>query len=93
MLTPITIKTTSERLVDICWIVKWQSAAFEGEYSCIIQNLWDTNIYIWFIQDVTIEWWIQIVPWSSMTWNTKNIDKMRVISEWSENNNIRLAIY
>lgn len=90
----ISIPTESVRLTDILTDIQlneleqWKE---EKQFTLTIQNLWNVNIYIENWHDASIEDSIQIPPsYEAEEIVYFNIKRFYVISEWSENNNIRI---
>ena len=92
----ITITTTSQTLTAILSDAQ-ESQSSEatngvGIYSGLLQNLGTVNVYAEFKANATTAESFQIKPNEIFQWSDQNLSDLNLISETSNNTNIRLLI-
>ena len=89
----ITVTTESQSLIDILWHEDLKKLLTQKENISLrvtIQNLWASNIYLENSWEATAEWWYKIAENYETQINSKDIYKFNIISEWAENDNVRI---
>lgn len=88
----ITIGTSSQSLVEILGS-KYASISEDKEnqfYKLTLQNLWNTNVYIENGDEATVDTGYMLKKWNEVEITTKYINKLYLVSELAENDNIRI---
>ena len=88
----ITVGTSSQSLPDILG-ARYQTFTGDKEsqfYSLTIQNLWESDIYIENGEPASIDQGYILKIWNQVEITTRYINKVYLISEGIENNNIRI---
>lgn len=88
----ITIGTSSQSLVEILG-GKYASISEDKEnqfYKLTLQNLWNTNVYIENGDEATVDTGYMLKKWNEVEITTKYINKLYLVSELAENDNIRI---
>ncbi len=90
-----TVTTTSQNLSDILTTAQ-KEVARETEqhwlHRILIQNKWSVSVYIDFWLASTVSWWIDIAVNDSFSYQDINLADCHLISEWSDNSNVRIII-
>lgn len=70
----------------------------ETLHNVLIQNLWDSDIYIEFwnvasVSDSALIWARDGSDIRDITFSAKEFEDINIISDWSDNDNIRIIIF
>lgn len=89
----ITVTTTAKKLPALLWWKRYDRLTEDKEelfYRFTIQNLWKINIFIENWEDATVDEWYKIFPWNAVEIKTNNINRISLIAELKDNDNVRI---